>query len=909
MSRPSPFASSSRFSLEDWDTLSPLSNSESLSISRIQQRADERPLPSRLAILNPGGSRPSTPAAAGGSGRKASVVNLSASPGISSPARPASAVGRHPLHTNTRVTSQALGAGGGVQEQWPLSPILTPHQFHEHHSLILTQLELSQEAHYHHHLESLAQWIAVCEDVLDLLEQGTAFVRECEANEGLVEENERGLEGVRGGLVEEQKSLLHLSSSLTTLLSQFSTLESATRMLNLPGEELVLNEGFLDMLDKVEASLRFLERNPDFKDAPVYTIRFQQCLTRSMTLIKMYFVSTVKSLMVEVSDKMGGKELSPPVLHTLLYTKFSTVLSPTPSSSVPTTTTTTASPPRPSLRTLILELESRKTTYGSLLEECYAVWFACRAQLVGGELRREVGRMHLGALPSGGGSGGGGGGTGGGGGGGGGGEGDLVRLARAGCNHLRSVCLAEWELFAQCFGTGEVEVYKFLETLCDHLYDSLRPRILHESKLEVLCELCTVLTAMMALDSAGGLADDSDTDSRDDDNDDEEGYSDDDGDRYRVGGRGKRLTLPPFRFSTLLETVLQDAQTRLVFRSQAVIEAEVDRFVPSKADLDYPGILVREGGGAGRGVGIEWDDDADDGDAETGKGFRVPRESEMRDWYPTLRKTVWVLSKLDSYVNNTIFEDFASEAISLCRRSLSSASLLVGAKEGNSKIDGQLFLVRHLLVLKEMVRSVDLERVERAADFSSVTDALFNLLKNTSVIFNPNALFELASKGIPSFAETMTDAKLDLDATLKATCEAFITDTSLSIALPLRTFLDRCTAFLSSPSGKDLPGQTWATADEVLKLHTTFTGEVEDKVRETRDKLECYLGKEGTVGVLLPPLLDEIVDTYSTFYNLTRSEYGFDTSSSLLAPAVVKERLEAAAKGGAKIEPAHAQIP
>ena len=39
-------------------------------------------------------------------------------------------------------------------------------------------------------------------------------------------------------------------------------------------------------------------------------------------------------------------------------------------------------------------------------------------------------------------------------------------------------------------------------------------------------------------------------------------------------------------------------------------------------------------------------------------------------------------------------------------------------------------------------------------------DALVNLLKNTSVIFNPNALFELASRGMPSFAETMTDAKL-----------------------------------------------------------------------------------------------------------------------------------------------------
>lgn len=36
---------------------------------------------------------------------------------------------------------------------------------------------------------------------------------------------------------------------------------------------------------------------------------------------------------------------------------------------------------------------------------------------------------------------------------------------------------------------------------------------------------------------------------------------------------------------------------------------------------------------------------------------------------------------------------------------------------------------------------------------------LSNILRNTSAIFNPAALFELASKGIPNFAETMFDAK------------------------------------------------------------------------------------------------------------------------------------------------------
>jgi len=68
-----------------------------------------------------------------------------------------------------------------------------------------------------------------------------------------------------------------------------------------------------------------------------------------------------------------------------------------------------------------------------------------------------------------------------------------------------------------------------------------------------------------------------------------------------------------------------------------------------------------------------------------------------------------------------VFEDFAGEAVALCRQSLSTAAGAVAAREGNGKLDGQLFLIRHLLLLKEMVRSVDLVHIERAADFSSVT--------------------------------------------------------------------------------------------------------------------------------------------------------------------------------------------
>ena len=51
----------------------------------------------------------------------------------------------------------------------------------------------------------------------------------------------------------------------------------------------------------------------------------------------------------------------------------------------------------------------------------------------------------------------------------------------------------------------------YLEGLCDHLYDDLRPRILHESRLSALGEVCAVLRALMVLD-VSAPAPDSDED-------------------------------------------------------------------------------------------------------------------------------------------------------------------------------------------------------------------------------------------------------------------------------------------------------------------------------------------------------------------------------------------------------------
>ena len=75
-----------------------------------------------------------------------------------------------------------------------------------------------------------------------------------------------------------------------------------------------------------------------------------------------------------------------------------------------------------------------------------------------------------------------------------------------------------------------------------------------------------------------------------------------------------------------------------------------------------------------------------------------------------------------------IFENIAQEAITLCRQSLIAASDMIRSKNTpSSKLDAPLFLVRHLLILKEMTHNLDFVQrdVQPRIDLGGVTGLFF----------------------------------------------------------------------------------------------------------------------------------------------------------------------------------------
>jgi hypothetical protein len=116
---------------------------------------------------------------------------------------------------------------------------------------------------------------------------------------------------------------LELQDTLGTRLDYFAELDHATRMLNRPGEALVLQTDFLYTVERVDVCIDFLRQHRHYREAEVYLLRFEQCLTRAMTLVRMYFVGSLRALTQDVARRLAEKvrashflQLLPNLTHT-----------------------------------------------------------------------------------------------------------------------------------------------------------------------------------------------------------------------------------------------------------------------------------------------------------------------------------------------------------------------------------------------------------------------------------------------------------------------------------------------------------------------------------------------------------------------------------------------------------------
>ncbi|CAD7925864.1 unnamed protein product [Amoebophrya sp. A120] len=359
----------------------------------------------------------------------------------------------------------------------------------------------------------------------------------------------------------------------------------------------------------------------------------------------------------------------------------------------------------------------------------------------------------------------------------------------------------------------------------------------------------------------------------------------------------------------------RDVQERLIFRVQMYIRDEIKGFVlQDERQLSYPAMLFRN--------------------------FDKPNETladmeyylakgSSKGNFVTLERTLLVLSKIFRVLEISTFQGLAQESVDACIGTLKYYSTKI-----KSNMDGQLFLIKHLLVLREQVVSFECDLVckekffDFAAIYGNVKDAFAeirtpsskdtissSLASTVSRAANDRGVLRVSGKLFriltPKLTETRIDSKKDMETELRNACEVLIQEQIQSIALPLVEFNARVTEEMGSYGTETREQVAAAKSKSFLqpaaleKLNADFLQSVTSKVPLLCAKMRIYLtnrfeaNEDGfdshaasqnfsTFHVLFRPIHVSLVESVAQLWSLFRE---FEIQHSFISKQALDDQI------------------
>jgi len=227
-----------------------------------------------------------------------------------------------------------------------------------------------------------------------------------------------------------------------------------------------------------------------------------------------------------------------------------------------------------------------------------------------------------------------------------------------------------------------------------------------------------------------------------------------------------------------LRGTVSDARERLLYCSEVCIRQQIQMFDPLPSQLAYPDILEKASS------------DSEDVLSST--------------WFPPLKDTLSLLSQLYGAVSTPVFEDIARRAVTSCLQCLQKGA--AGVRRWKTQIHGDLFLVRHLLILREQLMPFDMNlmTITKHLDFKPTSTALSAFMGNSRSLLRfdgGNSLLQMARDGLPGMQESQLDIRKHMDEVLKTSCQSLKFSALHFLLGPLEGFLAKVTAFI----GDDIP--------------------------------------------------------------------------------------------------------
>lgn len=420
--------------------------------------------------------------------------------------------------------------------------------------------------------------------------------------------------------------------------------------------------------------------------------------------------------------------------------------------------------------------------FQGLLNDCYNNYFSIRSKLISPLLKEQFQSHHNDKKP-------------------------LVQHAQTNILFFTQVLENEFELFYKVFSTDSGNALRnWFQQLGEPLHDDLRNIILKETSIVSLTEMITLLNKYYEYEDDHF------------ENEYDESGSTHEGERFENVDLG-----------AVFEPILQDLQSRLVFRTQIFVEENIVKYKPSAKDFQ---------------IGARKHSIRDVTGADNELVSTAYSKTGLKDWYTPLEKGISLLSKIYELVSSSVFDDLAHHIVHDCIISLKQA-YEVGV-HAVGKFDADLFLLKNFLVLKERVQEFDIEYVssETFLDFSGVGD-IIHKISNGESVFKSQGLLGLVQESVPRVVKNMIDARQELQLELRNVVHIFTQDVVSQICVPIKE------------------QEVSSALDDSRELRDN----IEATLPRIKQQIELFIDDENVITALIDGIQELLVQNYEDYYH------------------------------------------
>ncbi|XP_044261076.1 conserved oligomeric Golgi complex subunit 3 [Tribolium madens] len=574
------------------------------------------------------------------------------------------------------------------------------------------------------------------------------------------------------------------------------------------------SQEYVDLLNNIDNAIVYLGEHINFKESRIYKMKYESLLVNALNKIYRAVSTVIVEATKQVLDPDSKTNVVP--LHSnsaesmdsafaLYYGKFQSAAT--------------------KIKLILSHLEEKSTKneqYQNIISDCQKFYVSQRLPILSTAVSKALAELKEKYRT------------------------DYSILFRSCGLFVMKTCQDEANCYHYFFNEYSSEFNDYLRVLCQHLYDALRPSLITINHVEVLSELCGILQKEMLVEKT--LNND-------------------------------HLS----KYVEVLQQLLQDAEERLVFRTNIFFQHDLLSYNPSPGDLAYPEKLEQM-----ENITLELQDARTDSRSSVASlesqevasinsnnplgHFRSYTGNSPADlhgmWYPTVKRTLVILSRLYFCLDRETFQGLAQEALLICIQTVQQAANLISARK--SEIDGRLFQIKHLLIIREQIApfQVDFTVKEMSLDFSNVQKAAVELLNHRDKLFtfgSNNALLEFLLEGTPRVREYLVDSRKEIDKQLKLSCEAFINCATNSLTGNLQQWrkkVEQVQATNTEENSVIIPQQEFAKAKIIADIISETLKTMKLKVPEIQRSMQLYLANRETEFILFRPIKNNVINVF-----------------------------------------------